>query len=176
MADSNPTVHHTDCGNCEQIPTRRSFLRDLGLAAAGALLAAGVPERVAATMTPMRVRPLGRAGADPTYPLPAEDGVQIDKDNMVILIRWQGTVMACSLACPHQRTILEWGADKKEFECPKHHSRFEPTGVLIEGRAKRSMDRYDIVRVENNVVVHLDKLYRADESADPWAKAILQLA
>ena len=167
---------HTECADCSLPPTRRTFLRDVSLAAAGALLAAGMPERLVATMTPAAVRPLRQGQSDPTYPIPAEDGVQIDKDNMVILVRWQNVVIACSLACPHQRTVLEWGPDKKEFECPKHHSRFQPTGVLIEGRAKRSMDRYDVARTDNSVVVHLDKLYREDENLEPWTKAVISLA
>jgi len=38
--------------------------------------------------------------------VPASDGVQIDRDNQHIVVRWQNVGYAFNLACPHQNTAL----------------------------------------------------------------------
>ena len=68
---------------------------------------------------------LGGGREDKSYPVPAKDGTQIDKDNQTIVTRWQNKVYVFSLACPHQNTAIRWYEKEHQFECPKHHSRFE---------------------------------------------------
>jgi len=106
------------------------------------------------------------------------DGTVIDKANEVVLTRWQNKVYAFGLACPHQNTALRWSDKEHQFECPKHHSRFEPDGVYIKdsGRATRAMDRLPIHRDGNNVVVTLDKLYQEDEDEAAWKAAVVNLS
>src|SRR5262249_19138349 len=118
------------------------------------------------------------AGADAvTYPLPAADGAHIDVKHEVILVRWQGSIYAFSLSCPHQSTNLKWDDGDKGFECPKHHSRFTPVGDYIEdsGRATRNMDRYAIKRDSAGVRVDLDKLYEADTDTPEWNAAVVKV-
>ena len=112
-----------------------------------------------------------------TYPIPAADGAQIDKKNEVILVRWQGAVYAFNLACPHQNTALRWGDSDHQFECPKHHSRFQPNGEYVadSGRATRNMDRFAIARTGANVSVDLDKLYQQDTDEAEWNAAVVTL-
>ncbi len=107
--------------------------------------------------------------------MPDTNGVNIDKDQSVIVARYQSKVFAFSLACPHQNTALRWQPDDKEFRCPKHHSTYTPDGIFIDGRATRSMDRFAIQHSNANLVVDLDKLYREDDDPDLCKAAFIAL-
>jgi Rieske Fe-S protein len=113
---------------------------------------------------------------DVTYPMPSADGVQIDKENEVILARWGNQVFAFVLACPHQNTALRWEADAKRFQCPKHKSKYRPDGTFIEGRATRSMDRYAVKLTGASVVVDVDTVYQEDMDKSTWLQAVVTLS
>jgi nitrite reductase/ring-hydroxylating ferredoxin subunit len=117
----------------------------------------------------------GRGNAGLTYAIPAADGVQIDKDNEVILVRWTGAVYAFNLSCPHQHTPLRWNDSVKEFQCPKHKSKYKPTGDFISGRATRSMDRFAVQRSGNNILVNVDEMYEEDEQNAQWKAAFIKV-
>jgi nitrite reductase/ring-hydroxylating ferredoxin subunit len=145
---------------------------------ASALIAAGATTSQALAM-PIEVISGKRVGrTSVAYAVPAVDGAQIDKANEVILVRWQGAVYAFDLSCPHQNTALHWEAGDRDFQCPKHHSRFKPTGEYVEGsgRATRNMDRFAIVREGTQVRVDLDKLYQDDTDPAAWTAAVIKLA
>jgi Rieske Fe-S protein len=108
-----------------------------------------------------------------SFPLPAADGVSIDKGSGVILVRYQGKVIAFNLACPHENTALRWKPSTGKFECPKHNSRYTPEGKFIDGRATRNMDRLALTRDGNNVVVDLSKMIKSDEKPAEWAAAVV---
>ncbi len=165
------------CAGCAVVP-RRAFLRDAGLLAAGVLVALGVAPGRASAM-PIDFTSATRGGReDKTYPIPAQDGVQIDKDAETMLTRWQGKVYAFALACPHQNTALHWQDKDQQFECPKHHSRFDMQGNYIKdsGRATRGLDRMAIRKDGNNVVVNLDKVYQQDDDEAEWKAAFVALS
>ena len=42
------------------------------------------------------------AGDERTYPIPASDGVNIDRSAQIIIVRFQGQAYAFALACPHE--------------------------------------------------------------------------
>jgi Rieske Fe-S protein len=126
-------------------------------------------------MTPSLVRARPGANDNPTYPIPAADGVQIDRDNQVILVRWQGAIYAFNLSCPHQNTALRWNAGDSQFQCPKHHSKYQPDGTFVSGRATRGMDRFTITRSGDNVVVDVDAMHKEDKDPAGWAAAMLKV-
>lgn len=175
MSDSTGPNEDAACEGCELTRPRREFLKEIGLAAMGALLLAGIPAELAATMRPRAVAASGRVGADPTYPVPAADGVQIDKVNEVILVRWQGSVWAFNLSCPHQRTALRWTDAKHEFQCPKHKSRYQPDGTFIAGRATRNMDRFSITHTGTEVIVHVGAMHKSDADQASWSASVVKL-
>ncbi|HEX8723894.1 MAG TPA: Rieske (2Fe-2S) protein [Gemmatimonadaceae bacterium] len=142
---------------------------------AGTLAALTASPVSAAALEPRFVRALRTQDELKSYPIPAGDGVNIDKDESVIIARWHGELFAFSLACPHQNTALRWEPDDQEFRCPKHHSTYTAEGVFIEGRATRSMDRFAVTRNGDTVSVDLDKLYREDDDPDLWKAALLKL-
>jgi Rieske Fe-S protein len=172
---------HADCGGCPLMEDhgRRAFLRDAaGYIAAGiaALATLGASTAQAQALPVRWITALGVRGDERTYPLPATDGVNIDRRESVIVARWQGMVYAYSLACPHQNTALRWNAGDAQFQCPKHHSKYRPDGTFIEGRATRGMDRFAIRVDGETIFVDIDKLYRQDQDAAEWKAATAKIA
>jgi Rieske Fe-S protein len=162
------------CEGCALV-ARRDFFREAGAAAVGILIALGAtPARAVAAPIEL-VSALGGSGDEKTYAIPAKDGTQIDKDNATMITRWQGKVYVFSLACPHQNTMLRWSEKDNEFQCPKHHSRFEPTGTYVadSGRATRGLDRFAVRKDGNNVVANLDSLWQQDEDEAAWNAAFI---
>jgi Rieske Fe-S protein len=131
--------------------------------------------RSAAALPVSMVNALARGKAGLNYPIPATDGVQIDKDNEVILVRWNHAMYAFNLSCPHQHTALRWNDSVKEFQCPKHKSKYQPTGDFISGRATRSMDRFAVQKNGNNIVVDVDTMYQEDEQSAQWKAALIKV-
>ena len=162
------------CDACPLIE-RRTFVRDAGLAVAGILAALGVPGRRARAMAIRFGGPLASRGEEHSYPIPSTDGATIDRDNQVIVVRYEQKAYAFNLSCPHQNTALHWQPEDNQFQCPKHHSRYRPDGIFISGRATRSMDRFGLRREGDTMVVDVDKYYRQDENAAEWAAAFLTL-
>lgn len=161
-----------DCGTCPLDSTRREFLRDAALAVAGIVTALGMPSRAEALRL---LRPLSINGKNVTYPIPAADGVTIDKDNQVILVRNQGALYAFALSCPHQRTALKWKEDDSRFQCPKHKSKYQPDGTFISGRATRGMDRYALKKKGAEVLVDVGTLFKEDKDKAGWTAAVVTL-
>ncbi|HXD21751.1 MAG TPA: Rieske (2Fe-2S) protein, partial [Gemmatimonadaceae bacterium] len=135
-----------DCSGCTLVG-RREFLRDAALAAA-ALAALG---STANALPVSLMHALSVTDEQATYPLPASDGVFIDKKQEVIVARVGNQVFAFELACPHQNTALRWNDKAHEFQCPKHHSRYKPDGTFIDGRATRNMDRFAVTKQGNSL-------------------------
>jgi nitrite reductase/ring-hydroxylating ferredoxin subunit len=111
------------------------------------------------------------AGAEHRYPVPASDGVTIDKVGQVIIVRYQGHLYAFNLACPHQNQMLRWLPRENRFQCPKHQSKYQPTGIFMNGRATRNMDRLAIRVDGGEVLVNVDKMFKSDQDPSGWAAA-----
>ena len=109
------------------------------------------------------------------YPIPAADGVSIDKKNEVILARTKGEVFAFALSCPHQNTALRVSGKNGGFQCPRHQSRYEPNGTFIDGKATRNMDRLKIEHIGNEIVVDADVVYESDTEPAKWFAATVKL-
>lgn len=161
--------HTDDCAGCSL--GRRSFLKDMAVAAA-ALAAIG---STAEAMSVDFISALAERGRDVSYPIPAKDGVSIDKDKEVVLARNGANVFAFVLSCPHQNTALRWNAKDKKFQCPKHKSQYTPDGVFIDGRATRSMDRFEVRKEGNNILVNMDKVYEEDSDPKEWKAAFVTI-
>lgn len=165
------------CGGCPlgEVIERRALLRDAALVAAGIFAALGIGAPAARAL-PIRLgSALSATGDERSYPVPTADGAMIDKEESVIVVRWQGAVYVFSLACPHQNTALKWEQQAAQFQCPKHHSKYRPDGTFIEGRATRGMDRFGIRRDDQKIIVDLDRLYQQDKDATEWKAAFIQL-
>ena len=168
------------CSCADERPTagRRRFLQD-ALFGAAALVTLGATREAAAAparlVRALTVAP-GVRGDVRRYPVPAADGVSIDRDAEVILVRWQNALYAFALSCPHQNVAVRWLDADHRFQCPKHKSKYQPDGAFIEGRATRNLDRYAITREAEQVAVDLGALHKSDADAAGWAAAVVHLA
>ena len=176
---SDESMIHAECEqhDCVVSTDRRRFLRDSFLSMAGALIAVGMSKQAAFAMPLDFTEARSRSGSMRSYAVPAGDGAQIDRENEVILVRWQDAMYAFALSCPHQNTALRWDDRDHGFQCPKHHSRFEADGTYIQGsgRATRNMDRFAIQLQNGNLAVDLDSLYQEDTDGPKWASAVVHL-
>jgi nitrite reductase/ring-hydroxylating ferredoxin subunit len=163
------------CADCPLLD-RLAFLSDVARLAASALVALGLSPVRAAAMGLEVVHGVRLELDEHAYPIPAADGASIDKDDAVIIVRYQQRAYVFNLSCPHQNTALRWHPDDDQFECPKHHSRYQPDGVFISGRATRSMDRFKVRQDADKIVADLDTLYRQDKDAPQWEAAFVALA
>jgi nitrite reductase/ring-hydroxylating ferredoxin subunit len=115
------------------------------------------------------------ADAERRYPLPANDGVNIDRGAQVILVRYAGKVYAMALSCPHENAAVKWLNRDRRFQCSKHDSQYTPEGVYTTGHATRNLDRFPVRREQAQVVVTIDRVFRSDHNAAGWQGAVLVL-
>ena len=162
------------CEGCALGTSRREFLRDGFVAAFGALLTLGASEKAAAASVSF-VNALVASGSTVSYAIPSANGAQIDHEHEVILARWENNIYAFSLSCPHQHTALRWEPQNARFQCPKHHSKYQPDGTFISGRATRSMDRFSIKRQGNSVVVDTGTMHKEPDDPKAWREAVVEL-
>lgn len=154
--------------------SRRTFLAR-STSCAVVTFALGFPARVVVSLPMTFAEGIGE-GPERAYPVPAADGVQIDRDRQVILVRFQSRVYAFSLACPHEHAAVKWVEKDRRFQCTKHDSRYQADGVHTSGRATRNLDRFPIRLEAANVVVSLDKVFRSDQDPVEWAAASVAIA
>lgn len=153
-------MHDDFCEGCES--GRRAFIRNTVVAAFG-LIAINWIDAAA------------RTGGTVSYAIPATDGAQIDRINEVILVRWHDEAYAFALACPHRKTALRWEPANTRFQCPKHHSKYQPDGTFISGKATRNMDRYPIKREGDALVVDVTAKIKSDVDGTSWHNAVAKL-
>jgi nitrite reductase/ring-hydroxylating ferredoxin subunit len=164
------------CAECPLAIDRRAFLRGAAFAAAATLAALGAAPGAAFAASVKAIAPLSRSGGRRAYRLPAADSVAVDAANDVIIARWQGSVYAFSLRCPHRGTRLEWHPDETRIFCPKHKARFRADGAHDSGRSSRDLDRYGVRRQGEELIVDFDALLRADVDAAAWSLAMVKVA
>jgi nitrite reductase/ring-hydroxylating ferredoxin subunit len=157
MSDERNDSPCASCGGGGGLPSRREFLQ---------LITAGVAITFVTGV---------RAGSEARYPVPAGDGVTIDKTAQVIIVRYQGHAYAFNLACPHQNQMLRWLPKEGRFQCPKHESKYQPSGVFMNGRATRNMDRLGIRVDGGSLIVDVDKMYMSDKDPAGWAAATVNV-
>ena len=165
----------TECTSCPLVSTRREFLASAIIAAAAAMATLGVARSAFAEGVVSRAHTLRAVGALHSYAIPEADGVHIDHDNDVILVRWEHQVYAFNLSCPHQNSALRWNESDHRFQCPKHKSKYRPDGQFIEGRATRGMDRLAVRRDGSSIVVDLDRMIKQDVDPAGWSAAVVSV-
>jgi nitrite reductase/ring-hydroxylating ferredoxin subunit len=115
-------------------------------------------------------------GAERRYPVPMGDSVNVDRSLSLILVRKGPFVYAFSLACPHEQAAVKWVESGGRFQCTKHDSRYDPSGVHTAGRATRNLDRFPIRRDGKDVVVDTSKVWRSDQNPTEWTAAAASAA
>jgi len=166
-------MHNTDDENeCPgAATTRRGFLQAGGCLVL-AMAALGLPATAALPLLPTSG---SGAANEHQYPLPEGDSVNIDRQAQVILVRFQNSVFAFALSCPHENAAVKWVAKDHRFQCTKHDSQYQPNGLHTSGRATRNLDRFAVRREGSSVVVDLQHWFQSDKDPSGWAAAAIQL-
>jgi nitrite reductase/ring-hydroxylating ferredoxin subunit len=155
------------------LTSRRAFLHETATAVAIVVLMGLGASRADAEAFPVR---FASGSGDATtsvvrFPVPDADGVLIDVDHGVILVRYEHHAYAFSILCTHQPVVLEWIEDADLIECPKHHACFRLDGEHRSGRATRALDRFDVRLEGTDILVAPDRLYRQDRDPERWMAA-----
>lgn len=146
-----------DCSNeqqCDENQTtpRRQFLRSAAAAAGGLVLGAQMTalaqEETTAPSTPVTVSPA--EGGETQIPLPAKvlkevGGFEVveNADEKIIVARTSAaTIAACSAVCTHKGGILEYDKESGQFYCTRHGARFETSGKVAKGPAKKDLQAF----------------------------------
>jgi len=89
-----------------------------------------------------------QSGNEVRFPIPAADGVTIDRKVQVIIVRYQSRLYAFNLACPHENNVLKWLPKDGRFQCTKHDSQYNARrrlhkrpGNAQHGSARRAQGR-----------------------------------
>jgi len=160
---------------CPRLVDRRSFLRDASITVGAALLAGGlVPNQTFANgIASIAALPAG--AQERAYALPTADGVWVDADNRVALVRVDRQIFAFSLECPHRGRVLEWTDAENRFYCSKHKARFIANGQHASGRRTPDLDRFALRVQQNRVVVSVDRVLASDTMPAEWARAVVRV-
>lgn len=156
-------------------PARRLLLGRMSRAALAALVGVPLLPHSAGAVSVSEGGGTQTGPAEWTYPVPGVDGVTIDRDAQIILVRFQQHAYAFNLACPHENTALRWRPQEGRFQCPRHESKYAPDGAFLSGRATRNMDRLAIHRSPRGLAVDANRLWRSDQQAAEWAAASVAL-
>ena len=163
------------CARCASRSGRRGFLRQAAFLVAGAVAGAAGVASDARALSVTAGRPIEASGNELTYPVPEADGATVDRDNGVIVVRFQGKAFAFNLSCPHENAAVRWKAAVARFECSRHDSRYTADGVYTSGRATRNMDRFPLKRNGNTLVVEIARLIQSDSQKAQWEAAVVAL-
>lgn len=82
-------------------------------------------------------------------------------------------VRALYRVCTHLGCLYEWKDQTFRFECPCHGSKFQKTGVFIEGPAPRSLDQFKMQELVNGQVVEETTTGGQALSVDPNAEYVV---
>lgn len=50
-----------------------------------------------------------------------------------------GAVLNCNAICPHLKAVVRWNTVEKSWDCPAHGSRFDSSGVVLDGPANSNL-------------------------------------
>ncbi|HAL56875.1 MAG TPA: Rieske (2Fe-2S) protein [Bacteroidetes bacterium] len=133
--------------------TRRYFLEAIGGGAIG-IAAAGSAMLTAQFLSPNVLRePSLRFKAGPTENFPP-DSVTLQKEQKVFIVRpKEGHFYAMSAVCTHLGCITNWKTEEGIVACPCHGSRFDSEGIVLDGPAPRSLQRFAMTLDEQGELV-----------------------
>ncbi len=160
---------------CPAVLDRRRFVLDAASAIGAALLAGGLVSTRAFASGVGEVAALAVGKIERSYALPAVDGVWVDVENRVCLVRTSRQLFAFSLECPHKGRLLEWTPAENRFYCPKHKVRFLTDGSRASGRRTPDLDRFALRLQQDRVIVAVDRVLAADVAPTEWAAAVLRV-
>ena len=80
--------------------------------------------------------------------------VESTKGKIIIVRTGDAAFVAFSAICTHKRGIVEYDEAKKQFECPKHHSKFDASnGNVLDGPADDPLPAYPAKGTSTSVTI-----------------------
>ncbi len=70
--------------------------------------------------------------------------ISVDGTKLAVYKDEAGAVHAVSPVCTHMRCLVEWNGGEKTWDCPCHGSRFDRHGRVVEGPAKKDLERKQV--------------------------------
>lgn len=143
-----------DCNEIVDCSGRREFLVKSALVAGGLVLTVTGAARASSLLSWFAdvVVPI-----DEKSPLKKIGGsaiVDSTAGKIIIVRTGDASFAAFSAICTHKRGIVEYDASTKQFECPKHHSKFDgATGKVLEGPANDPLASYPAKGTATSVTV-----------------------
>jgi nitrite reductase/ring-hydroxylating ferredoxin subunit len=98
----------------------------------------------------------------------AADGYKTDwiKTNHFVVIRENSQLYACTSHCTHRNVDVQ--VQDNILFCAKHGSKFDSSGKVLQGPAKRSLVRYGIsLDANSHVLVDKSKKFEEKDWTDP---------
>lgn len=133
------------CKSCEDKDqpndNRRKFLQ--GAAVAVGSIAFGLPTAAHADAPAAEKEEL-------LLPLPAQvlekvggfEVVETADDKVIVARTGLTSIVACSAICTHKGCTVAYEHESGQFVCPCHGARYETTGKVVKGPAKRDLKSY----------------------------------
>jgi len=121
-------------------PPRRRFLQWLGQWSVVAALATQFGGVVRAFVPQVLYEPSEKfkLGKPAQYP----EGTTFVPAHRLFVVRERNQFYVISAVCTHLGCTVEWKAEKKEFDCPCHGSKFQADGTRFAGPAPRPLFWY----------------------------------
>ncbi len=89
---------------------------------------------------------LSKADATPASELAHGEArvLQVDGEKLAVSRDEEGSLHAVSAVCTHLGCIVDWNRAEQTWDCPCHGSRFRTDGSVIQGPAKRDLERREL--------------------------------
>ena len=128
-----------DCNEIINCMGRREFFVKAGFTAGALLLTINAAKGMSLVEDIVvaidEKSPLNKIGGSTIVESPA--------GKIIIARTGEATFVAFSAKCTHKGGTVEYDAAKKQFECPKHHSKFAATdGSVLDGPADDPLPKY----------------------------------
>lgn len=79
--------------------------------------------------------------------------VYLANDSIVVAKTTSGEYIALGGKCTHEGGPVEYSAKNNDFVCPWHNSRFDYSGAVTRGAARRPLRKYTVVRNGNTLQI-----------------------
>lgn len=79
---------------------------------------------------------------------------------------------ALYMVCTHLGCLYKWESSNNRFECPCHGSKFSKAGYYIEGPAPRSLDTFEVIEENSQVIVDTGKKTVGGPATESPARAV----
>jgi cytochrome b6-f complex iron-sulfur subunit len=143
-----------DCNEVVDCIGRREFLVKSAFVAGGLVLTVTGAAKAANLLSPFQDLVITIDDKSPLKKVGGSTVVDSSAGKLIVVRTGDATFVAFSAICTHKRGEIEYDASAKQFECPKHHSKFDgATGKVLDGPADDPLPSYSAKGTATSVTV-----------------------